>query len=90
MTLQKRPVAWRVGPFQGSWSVYQNEEDANRLANSYWDHAVSIQGLYVRDGTDNSCIDQAVAAERERCAQVADSMNSTQNIGNRIRIGHDL
>ncbi len=28
-----------------------------------------------------------LAAERERCAQVADSMNSTQDIGDRIRYG---
>ncbi len=49
--LEKRPVAWRVGPFDGKWSVYQDEAQANRLAESYWDHAVSVQGLYVRDGT---------------------------------------
>jgi hypothetical protein len=34
----------------------------------------------------------AVAQERERCAQIADSMNSTQNIGDRIRygLGHEV
>ncbi len=32
-------------------------------------------------------IAEAIAAERERCAQVADSMNSTQDIGDRIRHG---
>lgn len=30
---------------------------------------------------------EAIAIERERCAQIADSMNSTQNIGDRIRYG---
>lgn len=32
-------------------------------------------------------IASAVASERERCAAIADSMNSTQNIGDRIRYG---
>ncbi len=38
-------------------------------------------------GTPGDSIDQAVAAERERCAQVADAMNSVSNIGGRIRYG---
>ncbi len=49
--LQKRPVAFRVGPFAYGWAVYEDEALANRHAESYWDHAVSVQGLYVRDGT---------------------------------------
>ncbi len=35
----------------------------------------------------SALIEIAVAAERERCAQVADSMNSVSNIGDRIRYG---
>ncbi len=32
-------------------------------------------------------IERLVSQERERCAAIADSMNSTQNIGDRIRHG---
>lgn len=49
--LQKRPVAFRVGPFNGGWALYNSEEAANKHAEGFWDHAVSVQGLYVRDGT---------------------------------------
>ncbi len=51
LTLVKRPVAWRVGPFNGGWAIYQSESAANIHAEGFWDHAVSVQGLYVRDGT---------------------------------------
>lgn len=51
LTLQKRPVAFRVSngyQHQPGWSLYTDEEAANN-------HAVQegceIQGLYVRDGT---------------------------------------
>lgn len=42
--------------------------------------------------TGVSVVEAVVAAERERCAKIADGMNSTQNIGNRIRygLGHEM
>lgn len=51
INLEKRPVAWRVGPFNGGWAIYQSEAAANKHADGFRDHAVSVQGLYVRDGT---------------------------------------
>ena len=50
-SLLTRPVAFRVGPFGGNWALYDDEESANKHAETLWDHAVSVQGLYVRDGT---------------------------------------
>ncbi len=44
-----------------------------------WSHKAAVR--------INKLVNAAIAAETERCAQVADSMNSTQNIGDRIRHG---
>lgn len=50
----------------------------------YW--VYSLQKDKPKDAPD------PIIVERERCAAIADSMNSTQNIGDRIRygLGHEV
>ncbi len=55
--------------------------DPAKLQEFLWDNKVGILRCLQAFATEDN------AAERERCAQVADSMNSTQNIGDRIRNG---
>lgn len=46
--IQKRPVAWRVGPLSnGDFCITASEEQANAIAGD----KLKVQGLYLRDGT---------------------------------------
>lgn len=46
--LEKRPVAFRVEDPDDGWILFKSEDDANRYADA---RELTIQGLYVRDGT---------------------------------------
>jgi len=53
-SLSKRPVAWRIGPFGDRWTIYHNEDDANKHLDKLTEENYQLQGLYVRDGAADS------------------------------------
>lgn len=88
--------AWRVSK-DSEWADLDVEQtvetmrEAAKLITSQQetlaaaDHTLSVHGHI--DADTPLAVAEAIAIERERCAQIADSMNSTQNIGDRIRYG---
>lgn len=47
VTLQKRPVAFRVEVTEGHWSLFHSEDAAAEYAEK---HGLEYHGLYARDG----------------------------------------